>query len=171
VQRAFPDDDWRNVLRSQDLERWVHRVIATADLSGDATVDAGDRRLLQQLIGDESADTVLVKPVSVLALYNERQLASGLLAEIDRRTGCIYAYNGDDVPDPPPDPFRPSFPALVAGANVTDIRINRWIEGDTDGDGFSFGPNDRPTARLFTIDRFSGRVKPMILEPGAGGNP
>ncbi|MGD9688557.1 MAG: Tfp pilus assembly protein FimT/FimU [Phycisphaerales bacterium] len=139
---------------AQDLERWVNRVIVTSDFNFDGMIDANDRMILAQILGDESGDTILVKPVSTMALYNELELASGLRLNVDRRTGTLYVYNTPSATTPAPDPLRPSFPQVLA----PDVAINAWIEGQLGA---------QPQAKVFTIDRFTGQTKGVSLVPGA----
>lgn len=141
---------------AQDLERFVNRILVTVDFNADGMVDITDQQAVRRLLGDESGDTILMKPVSTLALYNERELAAGIGVNIDRRTGCVYAYNAPDAATrPPPDPVRPSYPQFLPG--VSTQLVNAWIEGQLGA---------LPQAKAFTVDRFTGQSKPVSLLPG-----
>lgn len=95
-----------------------------------------------RLLGSRSGDTILARPVSQIALYNERELASALGVRLDRDTGCLYE-DGDD-------------PNYVTG--VDPARINAWIEGDTNNDGLISAAGDDPDvplSRIYTVDRYT----------------
>lgn len=90
-----------------------------------------------QLVGPVSTDTVLVKPVSLLALYNMRDLAQEIAREqnptgfrgVNRVTGSLY--------EPPTNATSPDYTLPWAE------EINRAIPS---------------VARLFTVDRYNGGV-------------
>lgn len=140
-------------LRLSNPRKYVERVL------GSHTVTATSKRAL---LGASSADMVMVRPVSVLALYDETRLASAIGGKLDPDTGCLYQkhMNGQN----------PAFaPIYDASGNIVrdNVRIgrmmNRWIEGDTNQndriDSREMG--DEPEARLFTIDRYTGVPKRM----------
>jgi hypothetical protein len=59
---------------------------------------------------------------------------------------------------------------LLSG--VQQSRINDWIQGDTNGDGQVSGAadageanSDQPEARLFTIDRYTGILHQVEVQP------
>jgi len=121
------------ILSSTDnLERWAAGILTTPRFS-----------LLQQrrLVGERSPDTVLAMPVSVLAVYDERELASALGVRTDRGTRTVLAFDGSQA-------------QFIAG-NVNATRINNWIWGDSDLSGAVRG-TDNPAATLFTFDRYTG---------------
>lgn len=143
--------------RADDLGRFVRRVVTSPDL------DAAQRR---QLVGRESADMVLARPVTALALYEERELGSALGIPLDRDSGTIYKW----------DPAAPATAAayVAGGPNpASEDTIRRWLTGDTNFDGAvvsaaaSNNPSavDAPLARLFAIDRTSGLLRPLEVQP------
>ncbi len=152
-----------------DLEQWVKRVLATSDFDGDPRVSAADLAGRYALLGDGSGDTILVKAVSQIALYDERALAGDLGVNVDRQTRCIYRLSQWDPARLGTDPFRPQFPAFVQGNNVTSQNIRRWIEGDTNFNGTPVDGGDQPKGRVFTVDRFSGQARPIALRPSSVG--
>ncbi len=154
---------------AQDLEKWVQRILAGNDFNADGVVDQSDRIAKRRLIGDGCGDTILVRPVGQLALYNERSMASTLGTQIDRKTGCLYAWNPTAEASTEPDPHRPAFPAFVRAPKVTDQNINLWIEGDTNLNGAYGDLGDQAEARVFYIDRFSGEARPLALQPSSVG--
>lgn len=91
----------------------------------------------EKLVGDLSTDSVLVKPTTLLALYNIRDLAQQIVREdappnfrgVDRTTGSLYV--------PPATPTAPDYSFTVASeANKAVAEV----------------------ARLFTVDRYNGGV-------------
>ncbi len=116
--------------------------------------------------GQYSSDTVLVRPVGQLALYDETKLAAALGAQTSPGSCCLYR--------PPPDPNgvigssndpTSDYPAFVNG--VDSIKINQWIEGDTNFNNRVEGPDGRdgPTARVFSLDRYSGEPRQLEVQP------
>ncbi len=141
----------------EDPVRFVKRVLSAPTLSSQEKV---------RLLGRESSDIVMARPVQQIALYDESRLASALRARIDPDTGAIYAappQSGDL------QQFGSYAPRYVP-AQPQDIsidRINDWIEGDTDLDGrFETGEDgDRPLARLYSVDRYTGALRSMPVQP------
>lgn len=160
-----PNAAWRgngefNTYRADQTDdpiRFITRIL-NAPAVGTGALDEQERR---SLIGWESSDMVLAKPVSQLALYEEVKLASGIGVRPDRTTGCLYL------------PFQAgSDPSLVARADAGNMTrdINRWITGDTslngqyrpvDGAGVT---EDAPEARIFTIDRYTGGLQTVEVQ-------
>lgn len=152
------DDAWKRADLATDPRRFVRRILTSRNLMTAAMPNEA-----QQLLGDRSGDTVLVRPVWMLALYDEYRMASAIGAQIDRATGCVYRAGTD-------------FPAFTDGTTAQKIR--QWIEGDTNFDGQvrkrqsspTTGPGgainrgDAPEARLFTIDGFTGDLRPVEVE-------
>lgn len=123
-----------------------------------ALVDNGLTEITRRnLLGDQSGDTVLVKPVKAIALGDERKLASALGVRIDPGTGCLYTLTGVN-------PVQPRF-----AAGVTAARINQWIEGngDLNGNGTpdSREPNYVRDARIYIVDRFTSELREVEVEP------
>jgi hypothetical protein len=157
-----PADVWKRADLASDLRRFARRILTSRDLMTGASPNEA-----QRLLGDRSADTVLVRPVWMLALYDERRLASAIGAEIDPVTGCIYK-SGTNLPE-----FVNNIPGP---ANMVGRRIRQWIEGDTNFDdevrkraissasGGGIRRGDAPEARLFTIDGFTGNLRLVEVE-------
>lgn len=109
------------------------------------------------LLGDDSGDTILVKPVKTIALADERKLASALGVRVDPGTGCLYTLTG----------VNPAAPRFVN--TVTSARIKQWIEGNGDLNG-NGTPDSRETnyirdARIYMIDRFTSELREVEVEP------
>lgn len=165
--RGFGNDLRADI--APDLEKWVHRVLATTDFDGDPRFTAADLAGRYALLGDGCGDTVLAKAVSQIALHDERALAADLGENVDRQTRCLYRMVNWDPSTPATDPHRPQYPAFIQGNRVTAERISRWIEGDTNGNRVPFDGNDQPKAQVFTVDRFSGQARPIALQPSSVG--
>lgn len=163
-----PNAPWRNsgafsiyrADQADDAAKFVTRLI-NAPISGGPTSLTATQRL--ELLGWESSDTILAKPVSQLALYQEASLAAGLGVRVDRATGCIY------------QPFVPgtsTTPELVTRTDFANFTrdINRWITGDTNLDGIHRAVSgagqieDSPEARIFTIDRYTGALQAVEVQ-------
>jgi prepilin-type N-terminal cleavage/methylation domain-containing protein len=144
--------------RVLDGRRFVRRVLALPPGS------VGD---MQQLLGDGATDTVLAKPVALLALYEERSLIGGLGAaglpaaqatrvRLNRDTGSMYLWLD-----------RPSFvPTGVNGNDLTEV-ICAWIE---DRHRTTTEPIDS-TSRIFTIHRYLGTVQEVTGSMAVGATP
>lgn len=175
-QRPFGDrpnvltEQWKRVDMADNINRWGIRMLMASDTNNDGShwtiQDQYDRALW---IGNISHDTVLVKAVTRIALYNEQDMARDLGARgLNKITGTIYndydqsdsestiAFDFDLWPNSPPsnDQLR--------------LAINRWIEGDTNNDGvISFHPDDptqldEPRSRLYLISPYSGKLQEVL---------
>ncbi len=153
VLDAVPSDSFRtsapfNTYRADtaaDKAKLV-RTIVNAPFSGVGSLSIADRRAL---LGDEAVDTILAKPVTQLALCNEKKLAAGLGAasgtavRLNSITGCIYL-------DPAAANYEPQI-----DPNVSLDDLNLYMEGrlsDTNGDPI------QSEARLFTVHRYLGNL-------------
>ncbi|MCB9846373.1 MAG: prepilin-type N-terminal cleavage/methylation domain-containing protein [Phycisphaeraceae bacterium] len=87
-----------------------HRRLVRSMLAAYATQQIDDTKL-EQLLGDESSDTVLARPVSAVALVDVRALAREVRKSVsgyrglDQLTGCLYVGAvGQQTPAPVIDP-------------------------------------------------------------------
>jgi type II secretory pathway pseudopilin PulG len=121
-------------------------------------------RDLRRILGDQSPDTILVKPVTELALYDEERLAAAIGADrVNRTTGTLYGTAGL----PGAAPTSPSYDTSLFsdGASVQQIqeRVNAYIERRN---------QDLPAAlrdvaleaRVFTVQRYLGQVQEVRAE-------
>lgn len=142
--------------RLDSAETYVSRVLA----AGQQTISLNDKR---RLLGRQSPDMVLCRPVGQIALYDEGRLADTLGARIDPVSGCLYQR--PQYIDPANGTVNDA--RLVTG--ITQTRINRWIQGDTSGDGGVSEADatnpDRPEAKLYAIDRYTGALQPVEVQP------
>jgi type II secretory pathway pseudopilin PulG len=164
--------DW-----ADDVAMWARRVLVTGDLNLNGTpYEMADEDLRRAILGNESHDTVLVRDVARVALYDERDLAQALGArQLSRRRGTtqtnsLYA-DYDDAGRRISVDFTGLFPDAVAfnsspsGQQNLRDSIDRWINGDTDrnnngtvGDGVLFEETDEPLALRFIVDAYSGEL-------------
>jgi type II secretory pathway pseudopilin PulG len=114
---------------------------------------------VRSLLGDRSPDTVLARPVTELALYEEARLANGIKARgLNRATGTLYG----DPTKPDMVPTTPRIDTSLLPADITSqadlaTAIKRWIEGR---------PGTNPPvvrepfdARVYTLTRYMGQLE------------
>ncbi|MEZ6318809.1 MAG: prepilin-type N-terminal cleavage/methylation domain-containing protein [Phycisphaerales bacterium] len=170
---------WTRVDKAERLDVWASRAITDPNPDGRGapyTVNDLDARV--DLIGRKSNDTVLVKPVTRVALMDERRLARGIRARgLNAETRSLY------------NPFNTAvtnagieFDRRIFGggfdADVIRRNINSWVAGDTaGGDGskpggradqpigdgeINFDPAngevDQPEASLFVLSPYTGEL-------------
>ncbi|MCC5822615.1 MAG: hypothetical protein LAT64_03470 [Phycisphaerales bacterium] len=155
---------WLRPDRAENLARWAQRLIASApiDATGNpfAPYVIGDPRDIRpQLVGLASNDTILVKPVARIAVYDERQMGRDIGARrLNSQTNSLFR------------PFTPAAggdigldPELFNGSVPNDIRqrINAWIEGDTNFDE-EFDDQDQPQARIFLVRPSTGELTEVL---------
>lgn len=119
-------------------------------------------RDLRRLLGDLSPDTVLCRPVTELALYQETHLAAGIKARgLNRVTASLY---GSDSTAPNTMPLYPRIDTALwdsgapADAAALSKRIGEWIEG---GRGVT-DENIAYDARIFTVQRYLGQSEEVL---------
>ncbi len=134
-RNARPWDRYRADL-APSPSRYVRR-IATAEYT------ELNRLEKAQLVGDRSADSVMARSVSEVAVYNERKLAGALGARVDEVTGCLYQNQTDPML------------VQVGGQPVNVTRINEWLEGRLVVGGQPV-PSD---ARVFTVHHYLGWIQ------------
>lgn len=162
--------DWRlnvpfyanhRIGEATDLQRFVKQRLVMRNFNGDATVDEQDAEDLRLLLGGSSCDMVLCRPLTELALYREKSLASALGARgLNAATGTIYGVSGS----PRQVPERPEidlglFPAGADASSVA-LDVNLWITGrlPDPGDASQFLETD---AKLFAMDRYLGQGRKL----------
>jgi type II secretory pathway pseudopilin PulG len=155
---------------AENLESWASRVLNSPDLDGDTFgYDPDDGELREQLIGNASNDTILVKPVSRIALYDENKLALGVGARgVNRDTGTLYMprdqeqRNGNIEFD-----MRLFMNTAFSTTDEDEVleRINQWIDGNTtyisEGDT-QIDFDDEPDSRLFLVQSYTGELKEIL---------
>jgi type II secretory pathway pseudopilin PulG len=145
---------------------WVRRILANRPEFVDPPGTTTGLKKLRRIIGDGSLDTILVRPVTELALYQEQRMAAAIGAsDVNRATGTIYgdpAAGADEtIPQMPTlDTSLFSTPGL-SGADIT-ARINKWIEGRYHLNNQDALPLMASDARVFTVDHYLGHVQELV---------
>ncbi len=159
---------WLRPDRAENLGDWARGMIASPpiDQNGNRRLptpyltenDDNDRL---SFIGLSSNDTVLVKPVTRIAVYDERVMARDLGARrLNATTSSLYrpvargsAQVGNEID-----------PDLFGGAVNTETlrrRINRWLDGDTNNDGV-IDDEDQPQARIYLVRPGTGDLTEVL---------
>lgn len=149
---------------ADDIEVWASRVLNSPDLDNGIAYEINDQSLREKLIGTASNDTILVKPVSRVALYDERDLALGLRARgLNTQTNTIYLPHDQDDQDVD---IRFDL-SLFNGLSEADIveAVDQWIIGNTSyiGNGdTSLNSDDEPVSRLYLVQSYTGELKEIL---------
>jgi prepilin-type N-terminal cleavage/methylation domain-containing protein len=108
------------------------------------------------LLGDLSTDTILARPVTELALYDERRMIVGIGGgALNRVSNSVYSYPADPVATAPTPDLDTSLVPGVGAAVDMQRRINEWIEGRR----LQGGDPVASDARLFTVQRYLGQAQ------------
>lgn len=154
--------------RSEDLVRWARGLINAAPFNPNSgrprnpPYSTQDFDSALAFIGIQSNDTVLVKPVTRFAVYDERRMVQDIGARsVNPATGTIYAPvaadgSGDDSIRYDEQLFRDG----LDNDEVRD-RINAWIEGDTNFDQ-EINDEDEPQARLYLVRPLTGELVEVL---------
>ncbi|MFI4893949.1 MAG: Tfp pilus assembly protein FimT/FimU [Phycisphaerales bacterium JB058] len=137
--------------QAEDLRTWAKRVLISTGLSD---VE------LQQLIGNESGDTVLARPITDLALYRERRLGQMLqVRNLNRDTSSIYLK--DEDPEVDSSLFRDS--QLADDRVELETRITQWLEGrlalESDRDA---GSALEAESSVYTVGSYFGELVEVV---------
>ncbi len=104
--------------QAEDLRTWAKRVLISTD--------PAVKTALPVLLGNESGDTVLARPITDIALYRERRLGQMLqVRNLNRDTNSIYLK--DEDPEVDSSLFRDS--QLADDRVELETRITQWLEG------------------------------------------
>lgn len=128
-----------NALDALDQRRFVVRALSTTDLT-----DIQRRALL----GNESTDTALVRPITQIALYRESELAGALGVRLDRETRSLYRADSSD-------------PRPVLVNNVDTQEVNDWMIGRPEQIGDPADDTDERATRVFTLEVISGSLREL----------
>lgn len=147
--------------QASDLARTVRRILGRQAQTPAARAD----RL--KIIGDQSPDTVLARPVMELAVYSERTMVGGLSLSLGARganrvTGTVYA-----------DPRAPGVQGptidlslFAAGTTADTVQsvIGKWIEGRATVNNAAPTATNRVSsdARIFTLQHYLGQVQELV---------
>jgi hypothetical protein len=109
----------------------------------------------QQVLGDMSADTVLCRGVTELAMYREEALASALGVSLNRRTGTIYAPDTDATTGPK---FDDAVVTALGDADAVMDAIGEWMIGRWEVNGKKVESD----VKLYTLQRYLGQVREIV---------
>ncbi len=187
-ERPFGDqpaieDQWKRVDLSESTRRWGIRMLSVADTDSNGSPwTNGDQFTRSLWLGNISHDTVLVKSVTRIALYNEQDLARDLGARgLNQVTGTLYKdYDQSDSQSEIEFDFD-LWPTNTPDAQQLLTAIDRWIQGDTGGpfvngrpwpdgvirftddtDPDSAAEFDEPRSRLYLIQPYSGKLQEVM---------
>lgn len=139
---------------AQDVRVWAERILNDPVFA----LNARNRALRRQLLGDESVDTALAKALPLVSLANERELVADLSRgrfdngkqarlELDRETGSLYSADSSE-----------NAPKLV-GARVRETAdaINWLLDGRMVTAQATPSPVI-PPAQVFLVSAFRGNT-------------
>jgi len=164
--RPLPFEQTLRVDMAEDLEVWARRVIESSDLTGDSIAyGADDVQRREQLIGNASNDTILVKPVTRISLYDERKLSLGVGARgLNKATQSLYLPADQNNANSLIAFDLSLFPTGISEAELV-VRINQWIDGNTTytqvGD-FNLDLDDEPESRIYLIQSYTGQLQEVL---------
>lgn len=163
ADRPTPNQRTLRVDLADDLEVWASRLLDSADLTSDGIAyGRDDGTLREQLIGSASNDTILVKPVTRVALYDEQKLALALNARgLNKDTNSLYMPHDQGQRDVDIKLDETLYTTSVNQDELAE-RINQWINGDTNGDGMINFLTDEPDSRLFLVQSYTGELKEVL---------
>lgn len=144
--------DWRRRI-GEDPAGYAQKVLQTKMTAGTNSVnyDAVTSQR-QRLVGRLSTDMVLVRPVTQVALCDETRMAADIGARLGRTVPALIEYSDQGS-------GGPQFVALDSGGSVTSELVNRWIEGDSNGDRVYGDENDRVESKVYVFDRYTGSLR------------
>lgn len=148
-------DPWRSnrLDIAADLERAVERIVA-GDADNNGVVEPADDTARRKLLGDVASDTVLVRPVPQVALYNLRKAASAAGASgLSATTGSLYYTDPSGVPRYDPRIFG----GAPNAAQITQ-RVNEWIQGQLQVNGKPVASD----AIVYSFQRYLGTPQELI---------
>ena len=168
-KRPFGDQPRRGLERSlrvdlaDNMEAWARRSVLAGNLTPEDTIpwSPNDETLREKIIGNASNDTILVKPVTRIAVYDERKLGIGVGARgLNKVTNTLY-LPADQTSRNTPIQFDSD--QFASGFNADDLleKIDQWIDGDTNFDGL-FNADDEPETRLYLIQSYTGELQEVL---------
>lgn len=158
---AFRSDQLRiRGTPSPNAATYVRRLLADPQLNDFSTPAAQNRSIgySRALLGIASPDTILARPVSELALYQEKHLIAGIGSTrgANAVTGTLWE-NTSATPHFEID--STTLPAGVSDQRTLSLVIRNWIEG-RDSAGPGVPPVREPfDARIFTLTRYLGQTE------------
>ena len=159
---------WLRPDRAEDLGAWARGLIKSPPINNNGdpisppfTEDAN--AVLLSFIGVNSNDTVLVKPVTRIAVYDERRMARDLGARrLNAETNSLYqpVARGSNAVGNQIDASL--FGGTIQGGpEGLRRRMNNWINGDTNNDG-RIDDDDAPQARVYLVRPGTGELTEVL---------
>ncbi|MDF1808488.1 MAG: prepilin-type N-terminal cleavage/methylation domain-containing protein [Phycisphaerales bacterium] len=148
---------------ADDVEAWAQRAVEAGNLTPEDTIpwSPNDETLRTQIIGNASNDTILVKPVTRIAVYDERKLGIGVNARgLNKLTNTLYLPADQSSADNEIK-FDETLFASGFSESLLIEQIDQWIDGDTNFDGF-FNSEDEPETRLYLIQSYTGELQEVL---------
>ncbi len=151
LNRTAPPMGIQPIEQAEDLKSWAVRVLIST---------AANAVEKQALIGNESSDTVLARPVTDIALYRERRLAQMLqLRNLNRDSKSIYLKS--DNPEVDTALFRNS--QLGRDRVALETRITQWLEGRLAIDSINnAGSALEADSAVYTIGSYFGELVEVV---------
>jgi prepilin-type N-terminal cleavage/methylation domain-containing protein len=109
------------------------------------------------LIGPRSSDMVLTRPVQVLALADEADLAAELGARLDKNTDSLYYVPDADIQSGMN--LKPQLVTDSVGTPLTGDLVTRAIESFDQPGGTATTRKAEQDVRLYSIDRYYGTLQ------------
>lgn len=164
--RPKATDRWLRPDRAENLASWASGLLAAPPIDSRGqplrppyTSNADSVRL--SYIGMSSNDTILVKPVTRVAVYDERRLARAMGARrLNGETNSLYM---PVEPGSGGGQIRIDESLFSGGVDANQIRekINQWIEGNTNFDQ-QIDENDEPEARIYLLRPGTGELAEVL---------
>jgi len=155
--------------QAEDPVKWVRGVLAGSKVPPyTGLLTAVEKR---RLIGRISSDMVLARPVMQLALYDEKRLAAAFGVRLDSETGSIYAGpRGQGLTGT--TNYHAAYSTGTGANNIDAVqKLAEYMRGDTNFDGIARENGDtspvpdRPEAHLFAINRYTGAIRELEVQP------
>lgn len=152
-----PAQHWKDPLRSASVANWSKRLLARP-LTRAAAPGSITQNDLNDLIRDESGNTVLAASVSIIALYDESRLASAIGARgVSRTSGTLYRNVNDAGAAKEPAIDGSLFPGGGLSPVEFQRRVDQWMLGRLQLNG-----RDVPSeAIVLTMDKYTGQPREM----------
>ncbi len=164
--RPVATQRWLRPDRAENLGDWARGMIASPPINANGdrvrpplTEASDDTRL--SFIGMSSNDTVLVKPVTRIAVYDERVMARDLGARrLNATTNSLYrpVVRGSNQVG---NEIDPDLFTNAINMDALRQRINRWLDGDTNNDGV-IDDEDQPQARIYLVRPATGDLTEVL---------
>ncbi len=151
-----PAQHWKDPMRASSVANWAKRLLARP-VTNAAAAGSVTQTELNDLIRDESGNTVLAAAVSIIALYDESRLASAVGSRgVSRTSGTLYRNVNDSGAAKEPAIDSSLFPGGVSPVEF-QRRVDQWMLGRLQLNGRDV-PSD---AIVMTMDKYTGQPREM----------